>query len=523
MAMDRRAFLAGTAGLAATAWLPLGCASWVPGGSVLFQHGVASGDPLSDRVILWTRVSPEPGVTAVDVRWEIAEDPDFKHLVGKGRVRTDVSRDLTVKVDAVGLAPGEHWFYRFEALGQRSPVGRTRTLPVGAVDHVRFAVCSCSNYPQGYFNAYAAMALREDIDAVLHLGDYIYEYGADGYGGDAGLGRDVEPRHEITSLDDYRTRYAQYRSDPDLQALHRLHPFIVVWDDHESANDSWSAGAQNHQPEREGDWVARKAAAVRAYFEWMPIRAVPGSLRAGRIHRSFRYGDLVDLIMLDTRLTGRDRQVSGQDVSGLEDPARTLLGREQEAWLAGELERSQADGTAWRVLGQQVMLGQMVPPGLPSHNDGWDGYRAARARLLRDLDRTNIRDVIALTGDYHSSWAMEITDDPFSDAAYDPVTGRGVRAVEFIAPAVSSSPLGSSPRLAGRFDGITETHPHVRLCDVEQNGYFMLDLDRERARADWFWQRTVREPGVDEVFGAAWATERGRPQLVAQAPSAVVG
>jgi alkaline phosphatase D len=199
------------------------------------------------------------------------------------------------------------------------------------------------------------------------------------------------------------------------------------------------------------------------------------------------------------------------------------LGREQEAWLAGELERSQADGTAWRVLGQQVMLGQMVPPGLPSHNDGWDGYRAARARLLRDLDRTNIRDVIALTGDYHSSWAMEITDDPFSDAAYDPVTGRGVRAVEFIAPAVSSSPLGSSPRLAGRFDGITETHPHVRLCDVEQNGYFMLDLDRERARADWFWQRTVREPGVDEVFGAAWATERGRPQLVAQAPSAVVG
>jgi len=509
--------------MAAVALVPLGCRSVLSGPALAFRHGVASGDPLADRVILWTRVSPPPGVAEVEVRWEVATAPDFREIAARGAVVTGPTRDFTVKLDATGLAAGRTWFYRFEALGERSPVGRTRTLPVAGVDRVRFAVCSCSNYPQGFFNAYAAMARRDDLDAVLHLGDYIYEYGVTGYGGDADLGRDVDPPHEILTLADYRARYALYRSDPDLQAVHRAHPFIAVWDDHESANDSWRTGAENHQPAREGQWAARKAAATRAYFEWMPIRALPGSLRSGRIHRSFRYGDLVDLVMLDTRLTGRDPQVSGQDVVGLEDPGRSLLGFEQEAWLASELERSQQDATAWRVLGQQVMIGQMVPPGMPSHNDGWDGYRASRSRLLGHLAEANIQDVVALTGDYHSSWAMEIADAPFSAAAYDPATGRGARAVEFVAPAVSSAPLGSAPSIRERFTNLPQTHPHIRFVDVDQNGYFVLDLDRDRARADWFWQRTVRQPGVDEVFGAAWATERGKSQLVAQPAAATVG
>ncbi len=524
MPIDRRRFLVGALGLAASPWLVPGCRSVVraAAGSAVFAHGVASGDPLEDRVILWTRVSAPPDVRGpVAVRWRLADDPGFGRVVAQGQLSTGAERDFTVKLDATGLAAGRTWYYRFDALGEQSPPGRTRTLPRGTVDRARFAVCSCANYPQGYFNAYAEIARRDDLAAVLHLGDYLYESGRDGFGGDAGLGRDVNPAHEIVSLADYRARYAQYRSDPDLQAAHARHPFIAVWDDHEAANDAWRDGAENHQPASEGDWARRKAAAIRAYFEWMPIRLLPGDLRAGRIHRSFRYGDLVDLIMLDTRLIGRDRQAARGDVAAMEDPKRSLLGRAQEAWLAAELERSQADGTAWRVLGQQVMLGQLVRPGEPSHNDTWDGYRPARARLLQHLADARIRDVVTLTGDFHSSWAMDVSAEPFSEHVYDPLTGRGAQTVEFVAPAVSAAPLGSFGELADAFRRIPQTHPHVRMMDLDRNGYLVLDLDHERAQADWFWQTSVRQPGASEQFGAGFATERGRSHLVAQsAPSA---
>jgi alkaline phosphatase D len=527
MTIDRRSFLRGAVGIAAGALLPTGCrtARAAPAGNPVFAHGVASGDPLSDRVILWTRVTAPPGAGGpVAVRWQLASDPAFASVVAQGRAVAGAERDFTVKLDAMGLQPGGTWFYRFDALGERSPVGRTRTLPTGAAPRARFAVCSCSNLPEGYFNAYAAMAQRDDLEAVLHLGDYLYEYGRDGYGGDAGLGRDVIPAHEILTLGDYRTRYAQYRSDADLQAVHGAHPFIAVWDDHEIANDSWRDGAENHQPATEGQFATRRAAAIRAYFEWMPIRTLPGDLRAGRIHRSFRYGDLVDLVMLDTRLLGRDRHAAREDVAALEDPRRTLLGAEQEAWLAAELERSQSDGTAWRVLGQQVMLAPMVAPGEPSHNDTWDGYRAARSRLLDHFGSAGIRDVVALTGDYHSSWAMDVCAEPFSERAYDPATGRGAQAVEFVAPAVSAAPLGRIGPVSDPIRRIPETHPHVRMNDVDRNGYFVLDLDRDRAQADWFFEQDVREPGSRQRFGAGFATERGRSHLVAQtAPVSTTG
>ncbi len=303
----------------------------------VFGHGVASGDPRSDRLVLWTRVSRATG--EVSVRWTMAENPGLTRVVARGETRTGAGRDYTVKVDVAGLTPGTTYYYRFEALGARSVVGRTRTLPAAGVGRVRLALASCSNFAHGYFNAYRRIARRLDVDVVLHLGDYIYEYeqGRDAEADFAKL-RVLDPLTEITALEDYRRRYALYRSDPDLQAAHQQHPFIAVWDDHEVANNAWREGAENHQLE-DGDFRTRRDAAYRAYLEWLPVRDT-GSARQPLIYRSFAIGDLADLIMLDTRVIGRDQQVGRQDVGGLEDPRRTILGPAQEHWLEGELHES---------------------------------------------------------------------------------------------------------------------------------------------------------------------------------------
>ncbi|MGB1142637.1 MAG: alkaline phosphatase D family protein, partial [Halioglobus sp.] len=276
-----------------------------------FLHGIASGDPLSDRVILWTRITPdEEGVAGL--AWEVASDAQFTDVVASGSGTTDASVDYTAKVDVTDLEPGAHYYYRFTSGDNVSAVGSTRTLPVGQVAAASFAVVSCSNYPAGFFHVYREVA-NQELDAVLHLGDYIYEYAADGYASERAeeFGRVSDPETEIVSLSDYRRRYAQYRTDNDLQAAHAAHPFIVVWDDHEitnheSANNPWTEGAQNHQPETEGSFEDRKAAAVQAWYEWLPVR--PPSAQQDIIYRHFNYGDLLDLFMLDTRLIGRDEQ-----------------------------------------------------------------------------------------------------------------------------------------------------------------------------------------------------------------------
>jgi alkaline phosphatase D len=249
----------------------------------VFRHGVASGDPLPDRVILWTRVTA-PG-DVVPVRWVVADDPKLARVVAGGEVQTGSERDYTVKVDVTGLRPATTYYYRFESGRGQSPIGRTRTLPARNVSRIRLGVVSCSNYPFGYFNAYAALARRADLDAILHLGDYIYEYQNGRFGDGGKIGRIPDPNAEILSLADYRARHAQYKADPDSQAIHRQHPFIVIWDDHELANNAWSGGAENHNPDKaEGDWFVRRNAAVRAYFEWMPIREDAASL-GPRIYR----------------------------------------------------------------------------------------------------------------------------------------------------------------------------------------------------------------------------------------------
>lgn len=299
--------------LAAGAAWPVGARA--QGAAGTFTHGVASGDPQADRVILWTRAVP-PGRGRASVRWTAARDEDMSDIAAQGEVETGPDRDFTVKVDAAGLEPGRRYFYRFASGDDVSVIGRTRTLPRADAQTARLAAVSCANHPAGYFNVYGMLARRDDLDAVVHLGDYIYEYAPGGYATEWGAenGRIPEPPKEILSLADYRMRYAQYRSDADLQAVHRAHPFICIWDDHEMANNSWRNGAENHD-EGEGRWDARKRAAIQAYMEWMPIREPGKGAAREAIWRSFDFGKAASLIMLETRLAARSRQLEyGQDL-----------------------------------------------------------------------------------------------------------------------------------------------------------------------------------------------------------------
>ncbi|MEW6764687.1 MAG: alkaline phosphatase D family protein [Pseudomonadota bacterium] len=370
---SRRHFLQQLAAGTAVAASGLGLSGCDTGVSVSFDQGVASGDPLSDRVVLWTRVTPSEAAT-LTVDWEVASDAAFTSVVAKGSVSTSAARDYTVKVDAAGLQADHAYYFRFKHDKTLSPVGRTRTLPSGTVSEVKLGVFSCANYPAGYFHVYAEAARHDDLHAVVHLGDYIYEYEQGGYASqDAeALGRVSRPANELLTLADYRTRYAQYRSDRDLQALHAKLPFICVWDDHEVANDGYESGAANHTADSEGDYNVRRAAALQAYYEWLPIREQDAT-NPLRIYRSFDFGDLLSLHMLDTRHIGRDLQLdyaiyidpatgafdSTAFASDMGNPDRQLLGIEQTQWLQGQLAASTA---TWQVLGQQVLMGRMYLP-----------------------------------------------------------------------------------------------------------------------------------------------------------------
>jgi alkaline phosphatase D len=499
------------------------CAFTQDARSVLaFAHGVASGDPLHDRVILWTRVTPADPRHTIGANWFVASDPMMKKRVQSGRFVTDHRRDFTVKVDAEDLEPGTTYYYQFEADGVMSPIGRTRTLPVGRADRVRMAVASCANYPHGYFNAYARIAERNDLDFVLHLGDYLYEYQLGTFADPALAGkRDVLPKHEIVTLEDYRQRHALYKSDPDLQEAHRQHPFISVWDDHESTNNSYRDGGENHNPDKgEGDWSARRRAAVRAYNEYMPIRS--RSTSDDKIYQSFQIGDLADLVMLDTRLHGRDKQ--GELHAGesefptsdarIADPERTLLGFDQEKWLERELRRSKERAQPWRILGQQVVMAPLSrTQGRTIRNpDQWDGYAPARERLFKSLRQQDIRNNVVLTGDIHSSWCNELSSNPWADSS----TADEARAVgvEFVAPAVSSPGLRVDPQQA-----ITEAEtrrassPHVKYVEMNHRGYALLDVTRDRALCEFYHLATVSRRDDQQKLAAVFATEAGSNSL----------
>lgn len=483
-----------------------------PGSDAVFRHGVASGDPLRDRVVLWTRVTPGRPDEVVDVGWMMARDARMTRVFASGSVRTSAARDYTVKLDAVALEPGTTYYYRFAARGARSAIGRARTLPARPTSRARLAIVSCANFPFGFFNVYGRLGARRDLDAVLHLGDYLYEYENGRYGGrNEGDGRALDrvpfPNKETITLEDYRARYGQYREDPDLQAAHRQHPFIPVWDDHEFSNNAWRDGAQNHDPS-EGSWADRKAAALRAWREWMPVREAPGA--DYRLYRQFALGDLADLVMLDTRIDGRDLQAPRTDVAALESTSRHLLGAAQEEWLFESLSDSTAAGKAWQILGQQVMFAPQVPRGTAAvSNDSWDGYRAARERVFNAAAAAKSRHLVVLTGDVHSSWAYDLARDPFDRKKYDPSTGAGAIGTEIVTPSITS-PTGLRRE---QFPALHAARPHLKYVSAEQHGYVVLDVTRERLQADWWYVPTVLERTESEQFGKGLVSEAGHPHL----------
>jgi alkaline phosphatase D len=461
-----------------------------------FQHGIASGDPLPDAVMLWTRVSEQ--TAAVDVTWELASDPAFADVVANGTFNTDAARDFTVKVEATGLTPATTYYYRFTVGAMTSPIGRTKTAPMGANSRLRFAFCSCSNYQFGFFHAYRRISERADLDAVIHLGDYIYEFQS-GYYGSA---RPSDPPTEIYSLDDYRRRYAHYRKDHDLQEAHRQHPFITTWDDHEFANDAYEDGAQNHMA-TEGDWNARKEAAKQAYREWMPYREQP----SGGIRRTLAYGDLAELIILDTRVEARTQQDTG-------DPAtRDLLGSAQETFLFDRLMNSPAQ---WKIICQQVMFA-LSPSG--TNPDQWEGYPASRQRVIDFLADNAIENSMILTGDIHCSWANDIPQDP---TTYDATTGAGSVTVEMVCPAITSPGMGSLAANNTR-NAIEDTAHYVRFFDPDQRGYVVLDIDATRAQGAWYFVQNIADPeaaGGVERFAAALSVAAGQTHLVTDTAAA---
>ena len=455
-----------------------------------FYHGVASGDPLANSVILWTRVTPDnfiPG-DSIEVAWRICTDTAMTQVVNSGTLYTDETKDFTVKVDASGLSPYTCYYYDFAAFDTYSVRGRTRTAPAGDADSVRFAVVSCSNYEHGYFNSYRLIHNRNDVDVILHLGDYIYEYEQGGYSSNIS-GRDHQPTTEIIQLDDYRTRYSHYRLDDDLRDLHQQFPFITIWDDHESANDSYKDGAENHSPGSEGSWVNRKANAKQAYFEWMPVR--DNSQSAQRLYRAFSFGNLIKLCMLDTRLEGRSEQVSATS-SDVNSSSRTILGVTQYDWLIDQLDTSSAK---WNILGQQVMMAPLEMAGLPLNADQWDGYAFERNKLFNDILIKGIENIVVLTGDIHTSWANDL---PIS--GYDPNTGANSIGTEFVVTSVTSPgfPISFGTSV------IQAANDHMKWIDLTKHGYLILDVNKTRVQGEWYFVDDVTVPSTNESLGNAF-------------------
>lgn len=479
MSLSRREFLIDS--LASGAFLPGMMARKKPGGYP-FQHGVASGDPLQDAVIIWTRITPLNSSECSSYCWRVALEPAMVNIVAQEYGVTGPERDHTIKIDVTQLVPATTYYYVFETRGHWSDVGKMRTLPEGHVEHLRIAYTSCSNYSAGYFNVYREIAARADLDLVLHLGDYIYEYAST----DEALvtGRTHCPIGEAVTLDDYRVRHACYKRDKDLQAAHRQHAFVVIWDDHEVANNAWSGGSKNHSVQTQGLWCERLAAAVQAYYEWMPVREIIDSGRMA-LYRGFRFGDLLDLSVLDTRLAGRDAPSSDSLETANSD--RTLLGFEQEAWLDQRLASAQQEGVTWKLFGQQVMVSQFGLNEQPFNYDQWDGYPAARHRLFDSVRRHQVDNWVVLTGDIHSSWAMTLHEDPFSDMS-EPL------GIEFVTPAVTSPGLTTKPAAELAQASLESVMPHLEFVDFYHRGFVLLDITHEHIQAEWWVVDRVDSP-----------------------------
>ncbi|MBX7514066.1 alkaline phosphatase D family protein [Qipengyuania sp. GH38] len=537
--LDRRQLLKGGvlgAGLAAA---PLSASSAARG----FTHGVASGEPGSSRVLLWTRYV---GDQDVRLTWEVSETASFAAPVASGSITASPANDGCAKPWADGLAPGRWYYFRFTAPdGSHSDIGRTRTLPEGPTARWKMAVFSCSNIGFGWFNAYAHAAAANEFDCTLHLGDYFYEYGQGTYPSESewlGTRAPLDPQSETVALAQYRARYAQYRSDPDLRRIHQIYPMIAGWDDHESANDSWEGGAQNHQSETEGEWSVRKAAAMKAYREWMPVSDEPWA--------EYEIGDLASLFRLETRLSARAEQFDygtllrgmtspEQGVAALtafreesyRDPTREVLGAAQQAWLGNGLMRSAKGGKTWQVLVQQVLMGKTasatsltdaLPQGLPDYimrrvvagaiasraglplnMDAWDGYPAARARLYEAALAADAN-LVSLAGDTHNAWAFDLAHE-----------GEKV-GVEFGGQSVTSPGFeGYLPQLApGDVSAaMVARNPELKWMDASRRGYMAVELTPTRATSEYRFLSSVREKGAEVVATKRLSTLAGARAL----------
>lgn len=454
-----------------------------------FPFGLASGDPRENSVVLWTCLYT-PEQTAQDVVWEIAEDTLFLKTVQKGIAKASPELGFTVKIQPDKLNSGTKYFYRFSWNGRMSPIGRTRTAS-NASQQLHFGVVSCSSLAWGYFNAYAALAKEPDIQAVIHLGDYIYEQGRGEYA-HPNLGLNHIPSHEIVGLEDYRSRYAQYRLVPALQEVHRLHPFITVWDDHELANDAYKDGAQNHQPEKEGTWAKRSLTAKQVYFEWMPIE----NNAEFSIRRRFEFGNLATLLMLDGRLEGRDKQLKNFDDPALADTSRSMLGKEQASWLINSVAESQS---TWKIIGNQVIFS---PYDMPSKfktfgksTDMWNGYPTERKRILESWKSRSVSDVLILTGDVHSSFAFDLRYN-----RNDPSSSFGS---EWVTTSISSSNLNEytktwKVRIAERWFTQNGLNPELQYCNMRDHGYLIVHINQQEARGEWKFIN-IHKPGKDKA------------------------
>ncbi|OIQ15361.1 MAG: alkaline phosphatase [Flavobacterium sp. MedPE-SWcel] len=508
-----------------------------------FNEGVASFDPSSSSVIIWTRYS---GVS--EIVWEVATDMTFETVIRTGKIITDAARDYTIAVELTELDADQKLYYRFVSVADEaiSVIGETITLPVNA-NEVKMAVCSCSNYQAGYFNAYNAMA-NSDADVIVHLGDYFYEYEAGGYGANAGnasLNRSHEPAGEIISLDDYRTRYKQYKSDTDLQLAHQKKPFICVWDDHEIANDTYKDGAENHDEATEGSFDTRKQNALQAYSEFLPFSRQDANNNS-LIYRTINIGGLVNLVMLDTRVIARDKQLAITDYytatgfdgaafqGDLLDTSRTLLGATQRNWLINELNTSTAQ---WQVLGQQILMGQMHVPAemltafgspnfptiltelvtikmrllnndptltdaekarvltvLPYNLDAWDGYPIDREIIYSAL---NGKKIVTLAGDTHNAWnntlyaqdgtevGVELATSSVSSPGFETYLGSNVDAATI---------AGFEQALTVLIDGLT-------YFDASRRGYMMATFTQAEVKSEWIF--------VDTILSKNYTTEVG--------------
>ncbi|MFF2408639.1 alkaline phosphatase D family protein [Streptomyces sp. NPDC058092] len=473
-----------------------------------FLHGVASGDPLPDGILLWTRVTPAPDAVPgsgrgadTAVRWEVAEDKEFARVVARGTTVARAASDHTVKADVRGLSPATVYWFRFSAgdgTGVFSPTGRTRTAPAAgaATPGVRFGVVSCANWEAGFFSPYRHLAARADLDAVLHLGDYIYEYASGSYPAAKYVVRPHEPRHEILTLADYRTRHGNYKTDTDLQTLHATHPVIAIWDDHEFANDAWSGGAENHTPDTEGSWAERAAGAKQAYFEWMPVRAST----EGTVYRRLRFGSLADLHLLDLRTFRSQQSTIGN--GAVDDPDRTITGRAQLDWLKSGLAGSDA---TWKLVGTSVMISPVAFGSVPAHLlgplagllglpteglavnvDQWDGYTDDRKELIAHLRDRSITNTVFLTGDIHMAWANDV---PVKAATY-PLSASA--ATEFVVTSVTSDNLDDLLHVAPQTVSLVASaavkaaNRHVKWVDMDSHGYGVLDVTAERSQMDYY-------------------------------------